>query len=417
MKQESYQSTGETLIDELADWLIARALVESKVEEIVEGCAQRLLAAGVPIWRAYVSFRTLHPLFASHTLIWRRGQTIDTMQSLHGDAFSSKEWLESPHLHMLDVDIPYMRRHLVGEEALLDFAVLEEFRDQGATDYLAYVIPFDRGDEKDLPNPGLIGSWMTDRPSGFSERDVQTLTRIQARLAVTCKMTIKEQLARNVLAAYLGPGAGKQVLNGRIKRGDGEQIHAVIWFSDLRKSTELAESMPLDAFLGVLNDFFEAVAGSVLDHGGEVLRFIGDAALAIFPITDIPEDCDPPSCPAHRAACEQALAAARDAVARMQALNARRENEGEEALGFGIALHVGDVMFGNIGTPGRVEFSVTGPAANMAARIESMCKILGRPLLFSDTFAAILPEQLESVGRHRLEGMRNMPEIFSLPGL
>jgi adenylate cyclase len=101
----------------------------------------------------------------------------------------------------------------------------------------------------------------------------------------------------------------------------------------------------------------------------------------------------------------------------MKALNARRENEGEETLGFGIALHVGDVMFGNIGTPGRVEFSVTGPAANMAARIESMCKILGRPLLFSDTFAAILPEQLESVGRHRLEGMRNMPEIFSLPGL
>ena len=218
-------------------------------------------------------------------------------------------------------------------------------------------------------------------PVGFSERDVQALTRIQTRLAVTCKMTIKEQLARNVLSAYLGPGAGRQVLNGRIKRGDGEQIHAVIWFSDLRKSTELAESMPLDAFLGVLNDFFEAVAGSVLDHGGEVLRFIGDAALAIFPITDIPQDCDPPSCPCTPGACEQALAAARDAVARMKALNARREDSGQDALGFGIALHVGDVMFGNIGTPGRVEFSVTGPAANMAARIESMCKTLGRPLV------------------------------------
>ncbi len=417
MIEEGHKATSATLIDELADWLIARALVESKVEEIVEGCAQRLLAAGVPVWRTYLSYRTLHPLFASHTLIWRRGETIDTMQSLHGDAFSSKQWLESPHHHMLDVNIPYMRRHLVGEDALLDFSVLEEFRDQGGTDYLAYVIPFDKGDKKDLPNPGLIGSWMTDRPSGFSERDVQALTRIQTRLAVTCKMTIKEQLTRNVLSAYLGPDAGRQVLNGRIKRGDGEQIHAVIWFSDLRRSTELAESMPLDAFLGLLNDFFEAVAGSVLDHGGEVLRFIGDAALAIFPITDIPEDCYPPTCPAHRSACEQALEAARDAIGRMQTLNARRQDSGQDALGFGIALHVGDVMFGNIGTPGRVEFSVTGPAANMAARIESMCKTLGRPLLFSDAFAAIVPEHLESVGRHQLKGTRDALEIFSLPGV
>jgi len=415
--EEGHKATSATLIDELADWLIARALVESKVEEIVEGCAQRLLAAGVPVWRTYLSYRTLHPLFASHTLIWRRGETIDTMQSLHGDAFSSKQWLESPHRHMLDVNIPYMRRHLVGEDALLDFSVLEEFRDQGGTDYLAYVIAFDKGDEKDLPNPGLIGSWMTDRPSGFSERDVQALTRIQTRLAVTCKMTIKEQLTRNVLSAYLGPDAGRQVLNGRIKRGDGEQIHAVIWFSDLRRSTELAESMPLEAFLGLLNDFFEAVAGSVLDHGGEVLRFIGDAALAIFPITDIPEDCYPPTCPAHRSACEQALEAARDAIGRMQTLNARRQDSGQDALGFGIALHVGDVMFGNIGTPGRVEFSVTGPAANMAARIESMCKTLGRPLLFSDAFAAIIPEHLESVGQHQLKGARDALEIFSLPGV
>ena len=168
MIEEGHKATSATLIDELADWLIARALVESKVEEIVEGCAQRLLAAGVPVWRTYVSFRTLHPLFASHTLIWRRGQTIDTMQKLHGDAFSSKEWLESPHRHMLDVNIPYMRRHLVGEEALLDFSVSGGIPRPGRTDYLAYVIPFDKGDEKDLPNPGLIGSWMTDRPSGLA---------------------------------------------------------------------------------------------------------------------------------------------------------------------------------------------------------------------------------------------------------
>jgi adenylate cyclase len=208
--------------------------------------------------------------------------------------------------------------------------------------------------------------------------------------------------AHNILETYLGREAAGKVLAGQIRRGDGEDLHAVIWFCDLRDSTPLADSMSRGEFLGCLNEFFECVLGPVLERQGEVLRFIGDAALAIFPVgpnegTDEGE------------ACRRALQAARDAIARMEAANAKRKRP----LRFGIALHLGDVLYGNIGTPSRLEFTVIGAAANEAARIESLCKVLQVPLIVSPPVARHLAG-VRSLGRHALRGVAEPMELFTL---
>ncbi len=200
--------------------------------------------------------------------------------------------------------------------------------------------------------------------------------------------------------AYLGRHAGEKVLAGHIRRGDGGDIHAVIWFCDLRDSTPLADSMSRQDFLRLLNDYFECVLGPVMERGGEVLRFIGDAALAIFPIGTQPVG----------EACAQAVAAAKEAISRMQKLNQGRA----VALRFGIGLHLGDVMYGNIGTPSRIEFTVIGAAANEAARIESLCKVLKVPLIASEKVVKHLSRgEWKSLGRHALRGVGNEMELFT----
>jgi adenylate cyclase len=228
--------------------------------------------------------------------------------------------------------------------------------------------------------------------------------RIQRRLVVSLKVQIKQQIAQTVLDTYLGMDAGRQVLDGQIQRGDGEMIHAVIWYSDMRDSTRLADSVAAEDFLKTVNSYFECTAGAVLANGGEVLRFIGDAVLAIFPI----RDDDPQS------ACELAMAAARDAEALLRTVNDERARRNLEALDYGLGLHIGDVMFGNIGVPERLEFSVIGPAANEVARIENLTKTLGRRTLASAKFARCVPRYWESTGEHTLKGVGAPLEVVAL---
>ena len=289
--------------------------------------------------------------------------------------------------------------------AVIDFDMLEFLRGRGATDYLGYIIPFADDDQPTSNTDGLFGSWATDRKTGFSGRDVRDLIRVQKRLAVACKMQIRREITHNVLTAYLGDDAGRQVLDGRIKRGDGRQVRSVIWYSDLRRSTELADTLEPEIYLELLNRYFECTAGSVLASGGEVLSFIGDAVLAIFPIDD---DGD-----GKRLAAEAALNAAENARERLAALNASRPDH--DHINFGIALHVGRVMHGNIGVPERVDFSVIGPAANEVARLEQMTKALGRDVLASRAFADILPIGWEELGTHEVRGSTRPITVLAAP--
>jgi len=414
-KPQDTSSLDSALIDELANWLMSRALGETRIEDLFRGCCERLNAADIPVIKGSLGFRTLHPLFRAITLIWRPGQEVEMLEHPHGPV--GPEFRQSPHYYMIHNDVPLLRRRLDGDSATLDFPVLSEFRQAGATDYLAYAIPFgDPDPEIDrLQSDGVIGSWLCDRRGGYSEADIRALHRIQKRLAVACKVGIKTQIAKNILDAYLGPETGRRVYEGKISRGSGEIIHAVIFFSDLRGSTDLSSELSMQDFLGVLNAFFESVADAVLDGGGEVLRFIGDAMLAIFPM-ERHSVADPRECPMHRAACGKAMAAARDAMKRMNKLNEERAARSEKPVGYGIGLHVGDVMYGNIGVPRRVEFSVVGHAANHAAKMESLCKSLSVPLLVSRQFAEIQREDWAELGEHLIDST-GPQRIFTLPEL
>jgi len=230
---------------------------------------------------------------------------------------------------------------------------------------------------------------------------------LQQTLALTVKVQIREQITRNILATYLGTDAGQQVLIGHIQRGDGERIHAVIWYSDMRASTAVADSLTGAQFLDALNSYFECSAGAVIANDGEVLRFIGDAVLGIFPVLE--GDSRVPDRNATKAALE--------ANSRLATLNAQRERDDKLAVDFGLALHLGEVIFGNIGVPERLEFSVTGPAANEVARMEDLTKELGERIVVSAECAEAAGNGLYSLGCHELRGVHEPKEVFGLNAL
>jgi adenylate cyclase len=407
MADESIRASGGGHVDSVAEWLMAQALGDPDVESLFAGCCDRLRAAGIPLSRGHVAFRILHPLFHAVGLTWRPTQGVDCVHFPHGIG-SSEGWRRSPLFHMIDTHIPFLRRRLVGEEALLDFPVLTELCDAGLTDYLGYLVTFGSGTTPDDPHQGgLVGSWATDRPAGFGDGEIRALTRVEKRLAVALKVAIQDQIARNIVTAYLGPDPGRRVLAGQIKRGDVETIHAVIWLSDLRESTRMADSLAPQDFLTILNNYFECTADAVLAHGGEVLLFIGDAVLAIFPIGD-------GVATAHQA-CEAALHAARDAHARLGELNRQRTSTDSPALSFGLGLHLGDLMYGNIGVPERLQFAVIGPAANEVSRLQGLTKHLDRPVLASAEFARYLDIAWRSLGRHELRGVGAPIDVFAPP--
>ena len=405
--QDLKPSLDVALIDEIADWLMSQALSEAEVQGLFDGCCNLLRAAGLPLWRALLTYPTLHPLHAAIWLIWRRDKEMGGFESQIGYSSTDEDYRNSPFFLMTETRIPFLRRRLVGEQAIVDFPVLAEFRDQGATDYLAFIMPFGQFAYEGGMINGIITSWATDRASGFNASDVQSLRRIEKRLAVACRVMIERQITGNILSTYLGVDAGQQVLKGQIKRGDGETIHAVIWYSDLRNSTHLADTMPPKDFLRILNAYFECTAGAVLAHKGEVLRFVGDAVLAIFPIRDKPTTSPE--------ACSVAVDAARDALDRLAAIKHEGSCKGGSTISFGIGLHIGDVMFGNIGVPERLEFSVIGAAANEVTRLEHLCKTYDRRVLVSAEFAKYVSINWESLGAHNLRGVGEPIEVFALP--
>lgn len=387
------QDGGATLFEEIAAWLMDEALKQTSVSTLFAGCCERLEATGLPLWRAHLSYTTLHPLYAGQGVTWLRGQGNEMASFEHRDA-EPERWLNSPLYHLIKRRIPNLRRRLAGPLARLDFPVLKEYREAGATDYLAYVEQFGPDTEH---LQGMVGSWATDREDGFTEAEIASLKRLQKSLAVAAKMSVKDQVASNLASTYLGPTAGSKVLDGRIQRGDVETIHAVIWLSDMRGSTRLAEALEPIEYIAALNAHFEAIARPLLARGGEVLSFLGDGVLGIIPIG--PGGVD------EATACARAVDAGREALARAR----------EDGTAFGLALHLGDVMFGNIGVPERLSFSVIGPAVNEAARLEGLTKALGRPMLVSDRVARNVDLPWDSMGERLLRGVGRGLAIYALP--
>jgi adenylate cyclase len=380
----------ELNLQKLVDWVDA-ARAETP-EAFLAALCQQIVAHGIAIARVAVYARTLHPNVAGRGFVWHVEvpEQVEVNVAEH-DWMGSQDHLASA-IYAIQTTGKEIRRRLADPACPMDFPILEELRGEGMTDYYATPLPTLTGEK-------LLATFTTRRPGGFGDGELGALQRLRTPVGRVAEIMGLRRKAQNILDAYLGHQAGKKVLAGLIKRGDGEEIRAVIWFCDLRDSTPLAESMSREAFLKLLNEYFECVLGPVQERGGEILRFIGDAALAIFPIGN-----DPAS-----VACARALDAASEALARMKQLNASRETP----IRFGIGLHLGLVLYGNIGTPTRIEFTVIGAAANEAARIEGLCKTLKVDVCVSDNVARHLPGRLRSLGRHRLRGVGEPVEIFA----
>jgi adenylate cyclase len=275
---------------------------------------------------------------------------------------------------MLDSGVPLLRRKLVGPGKLIDFPILEDLAAEGYSDYLLIGTDlFARAIYRDEQGRrGMFVSWASDRPSGFTDDDLATLQRIQRRFAVACKTMIQARISRNIAEAYLGRETGRRVLSGSIRLGDGEATRALVWFSDLRSSTRLAETMPSTAFLELLNAYFECSARPAIAAGGEVLAFVGDAVLAIFPVVD---DAELPQLMA------RVLTALQESLSTADRINAQRASENREPIRYGIGLNIGTVMYGNIGVPERLSFSAVGPTVIEVARIEKLTKTIGAAVL------------------------------------
>jgi adenylate cyclase len=378
------------------DWLVDGAPPAKLPHEVLREACRRLVAAGLPLYRAAVFVRTLHPNVLGRSFIWTETKEAVEVNEAPYDFLESEQFLKSP-IRVVFQEQHEVRRRICDADCPLDYPVLADLLKEGVTDFFALPLRFINGEVHGA-------SFSTRRAGGFRDDEIESLRQVAVPLARIAEIYGLIRKTRNILDAYLGEKTGEKVLAGAIRRGDGEDIHAVIWFCDLRESTPLADSMSRQDFLRLLNSYFECVLGPVMERGGEVLRFIGDAALAIFPV-----GADAAG------ACARALEAAREAMARMHALNAKRAEAGRRALRFGIGLHLGDMTYGNIGTPTRIEFTVIGAAANEAARIESLCKVLEVPLLASAAVASHLPGvPWRALGRHALRGVGHEVELFTV---
>jgi uncharacterized protein (DUF427 family)/class 3 adenylate cyclase len=376
----------------LVDWIVRDAWRLRSVEPLVLGLGRKLDEAGMSILRMNLIVRTLHPQVMGTVHIWERGRNaVDRIELSH--ARSREEmFLASPFVHIFE-GRGGVRRPLEGPEAKLDYPILADLREQGATDYAAMPIHFSDGQVHAL-------TLATDRPGGFETAQLGNLHEVLPLVGRLVEAHAMRNTARTLLGTYLGRNTGGRVLDGLIRRGDGEVIPAVVWWADLRGSTALAERLPRERYLELLNHFFECTAGPAIEKDGEVLKFIGDAVLAIFPLQDDPR------------AADHALAAAREALARIERFNAA-QGEGDPRLAVALALHLGEVNYGNIGIEGRLDFTVTGPAVNTVARLERLSKSLDRPIVTSGDFARLVGDEVVCLGSHELRGLSTPIEVHT----
>ncbi len=396
----------------IADWLLARALRDGELTETVAELGRRLVEGGVPVFRINVGGFLLHPVLGAQDINWDATTDSCHMQTVPRSFTGTAEFRNAPFYDLVTRRIPFRRYRLEEPEVRARYPLFQKLAAAGVTDYLAWFESYERStsfERLSLPQgmEGAIASFATRRVGGFTEEEVANLRWLSTPFALAIKLATERSLATTLLECYLGRLSGREVLAGLVERGDARLIDCVLWLSDLRGSTGLAAELDMETYFGTINDYFDCTAGAVLDHGGEVLKFIGDAVMAIFPIDG-----------ARRPAEDMARAAvmtAREALSRAATRNAARGEDGLAPFALGIGLHAGRVMYGNVGTRQRLDLTVTGPAANEVQRLESLCKPLAVPVVASSRFAATYGGALRSLGDHGLAGLADRFEVFTLP--
>jgi adenylate cyclase len=381
--------------DPLARWFVTEAYRITETAELVAAASEQLVASGIPLFRlAYFHF-TLHPEYLGKAYAWRRGHGVEVRTAAHGLRTEAR-YLDNP-LRAVFEERRTIRVRL--EHNQPQAPVLRELKAEGATDYVALPIIFSTGHVDAL-------SVVSDRPGGFAMPDLDRMYLLQFAFARIVEIHALRDIAVHLLDAYVGHAAGQRILAGEIKRGDGQTINAALWFCDLRGFTRASDRLPRPVLIALLNDYFGAMAGAVAAQGGEILKFMGDAMLAMFPAV---------AADGGREAAERALRAARAASAAITALNATRTAADQPVVRFGLALHFGEVMFGNIGASARLDYTVIGPAVNHAARLEKLSAAIECPIVLSSDIAALLPkEQLVPLGRHALKDIDEPQAVYGL---
>jgi len=382
----------------IVDWLIDGARSAQQPDEMLDQLCRRLVGAGLPLWRVAVFVRTLHPNVMARRLLWRPDAPVDLAEAPYSMA-------EDPRYQVSTMAEVYrtgvaIRRRLVDPDCPMDYKLLDELRHQGITDYLIVPLVFTDGAVH-------AASWSTNGPRGFSDAEIAAIERITRPLARVAEVRLMRRTAVNLLDTYVGKRSGARIMAGHIQRGDVETIEAAFWYSDLREFTALNEALAPDDLIVLLNEYFGAVSNAVAARGGEVLQFIGDAALAIFPVG--------PDTDGRRGACRAALAAAYEARETVATINRVRAADGRPTIRFGIGLHVGAVSWGNVGGVDRLGLNVIGPAVNRTARLETLTKQVGLPVLLSQDFADALGVVCRPVGRFTLKGVPEPQAVYAPP--
>jgi adenylate cyclase len=401
-------------IIELHVWAVREGLLGTTAAELFDGFCRRLIAAGIPLVRGFAGMRTLHPQWGGYTYTWRRDlDAIEPEQFERGDEYE-QSIRNSPIGYLMHqrsagaadrTPWRFLRRHLTAPEAQLDFPLLERLAAAGATDYFAQVVRF--GADGDASRGTGIGySFAIDRPEGFRGDDLVLLQAVLPVLSLAMMAHAGHTIAASLLAAYLGDDAGRRVHSGAIERGSVESVRAVLWYADIRGFTAIADEIPGAALIELLDEVFETLTASLRCHGGQVLKFMGDGMLAIFPLKERSQT----------EICRHALDAAAEAMHALDRLNDRRRQAGKPVAAVDLALHLGEVLYGNVGAVDRLDFTVIGPAVNEVARIETLCEPLGRKVLVSAELAAEIGDsrRLEPLGRHPLRGVRVPRAIYAL---
>src|SRR5690348_7428263 len=384
--------------DEIVHWLTNGTRDERFIDNIFAELCIRLQRAGIPVKRASLHLLIHHPQWLGARIMWSDGMREAELARVDYDVRERSEYIGSPANEIHD-GATEVRENLERDPSLgRKHAVYDEMRAKGLTDYVAWPLYHTLGKRH-------IVTFATDRPGGFDDAHIASLKRLLPVLALVSEIRMKNRLARTLLETYVGAHAGELILAGATRRGSGTTVRAAIMICDLREFTRISDNWPRDDVIDVLNDYFDAISEPVVRHGGEILKFMGDGLLAIFPLTQ-------PS------ACANLLHAVTEARQAMAALNARNGGIGREPLNYGVGVHVGEVMYGNIGSRTRLDFTVIGPAVNMASRLEALTKQVGKPVLLSRAFADLVKGdfELERVGEYPVRGFADPIELFAYQG-
>jgi adenylate cyclase len=379
-------------LQKLIKWLESGALTPG---EVLSGTCERLTAAGVQLWRVGVFVRTLHPDAYGRSFVWRPGAGV-VINTAGFDLPDSPAYKRSPLVILYGSG--HEVRYRLNDPESRRFPFFDDMREEGVTDYIALPMHFTDGTTH-------ATSWTTKADGGFTDEHLAALRATVLPFARLAEIFAMRRTAAALLDTYVGNRAGERIWAGQIRRGHAEAMQAAIWLSDLRGFTALSDRLAARAVVDILNQYFDCQVPAIRKHGGEILKFMGDGLLAVFPIAKDGGDLG--------AVCARVVEAAREARASVDAMR-YPAGEGGERFRFGVALHIGEILFGNIGGTSRLDFTCIGPAVNLASRLEKIAGKLSRTVVASAAFAGVSSDGWTELGEFPIAGFSKTQRVFGL---